>query len=56
MARCISAVGIWGGSPESGRAIHRAQDLVGDSCATVEVIADVNDEARFAKLYMQGEP
>jgi hypothetical protein len=27
-------VWIWGGCPESGCAIHRAEDLVGDSCAT----------------------
>ena len=27
----------WGGYPESGRAIHRAEDLVGDSCATFKV-------------------
>jgi hypothetical protein len=29
---------IWGSYPESGRAIHRAEDLVGDSCATIEKI------------------
>ena len=38
MARCISAVWIWGGYPESGRAIYRAEDLAGDSCATVKKI------------------
>jgi len=37
-AGCISADWIRDGYPESGRAIHRAQDLVGDSCATVEKI------------------
>src|SRR5438132_1890463 len=30
-------VWIWSGSLESGRAIHRAEDLVGDSCATLKV-------------------
>src|SRR5260370_40703506 len=39
MARCISPVWNWGGYPESGRAIHRAQDLVGHSCATFKVKA-----------------
>jgi predicted tellurium resistance membrane protein TerC len=29
---------IWGGYPESGRVIHRAEDLVGDPCATLEKI------------------
>src|SRR5205823_11154033 len=38
MARCILSVWNWGGCPESGRAIHRAQDLVGDSCAKFEKI------------------
>jgi hypothetical protein len=38
MARCILSVWNWGGYPESDRAIHRAEDLVGDSCATVEKI------------------
>ena len=38
MARCISPVWNWGGYPESGRALHRAEDLVGDSCATFKVI------------------
>jgi len=38
MARCVSPVWIRGGCPESGRAIHRAEDLVGDSCATFKVI------------------
>src|SRR5437870_11207929 len=28
----ILSVWIWGGYPESGRAIHRVEDLVGDSC------------------------
>ncbi len=28
----------WDGYPESGRAIHRVEDLVGDSCATFKVI------------------
>jgi membrane protein implicated in regulation of membrane protease activity len=28
----------YGGYPESGRAIHRAEDLVGDSCATFKKI------------------
>src|SRR6266699_4862092 len=30
--------GVRGVYPESGRAFHRAEDLVGDSCATVEKI------------------
>ena len=38
MARCSLPVWIWGGYPESGRAIRRAEDLVGDSCATIEKI------------------
>src|SRR5205807_147497 len=37
VARCMSPVWIWGGSPESGRAVHRAEDLVGGSCATLRV-------------------
>ena len=37
MARRNLSVWSWGGYPESGRAIHRAQDLVGDSCATFKV-------------------
>ena len=42
MARCILPVWNWGGCAESGRAIHRAEDLVGDSCATFKVIGPVN--------------
>jgi DNA-binding transcriptional LysR family regulator len=38
MARCISPVWIWGGCLESGRAIHRAEDLVGQWCAAFKVI------------------
>ena len=38
MARCYLSVWIWGGPPESGRAINRAEDLVGDPCATFERI------------------
>jgi len=38
VAGCIQTVWSWGGYPESGRAIHRAEDLVGDSCTTVKVI------------------
>ena len=38
MDRGISPLWIWGGSAESGRAIHRAENLVADSCATVEKI------------------
>ena len=38
MARCILPVWNWGGCAESGRAIHRAEDLVGDSCAKFEEI------------------
>src|SRR5215831_3181387 len=39
LARCISPLWDWGGSPESGRAIHRAKDLVVDSRAALKVIA-----------------
>src|SRR5205085_11777047 len=42
MARCISPVGIWGGSLESGRAFHRVEDLVADSCATFKVIRPIH--------------
>jgi hypothetical protein len=35
-------VRIWGGSHESGGAIHRAEDLVGDSCATFKVIGPIS--------------
>ncbi len=38
MARCISPVWIGGGCLESGRAIHRAEDLVDQSCAAFKVI------------------
>jgi radical SAM ThiC family protein len=55
MARRNLSVWSWGGYPGSGRAIHRAEDLPGDSRATVKVIADANDEAQFAELYTQGE-
>jgi hypothetical protein len=41
MARCYLSVWIWGGSPESGRAIHRTEDLVGDSRATFAVIGPI---------------
>src|SRR4030095_940507 len=42
MAPCILHVSYLGGYPESGRAIHRAEDLVGDSCATFEVIGPIH--------------
>ena len=42
MARCILPVWIWGGCPRSGRAIHRAEDLVGDSCAAFKVIGPIH--------------
>ena len=38
MARCYLSVWIWGGYSEYGRAIHRAEDLAGDSRATFKVI------------------
>jgi hypothetical protein len=38
MAGCMLPIWIWGSYPESGRTIHRAEDLVGDSCATIEKI------------------
>ena len=38
MAGCILSIWIWGSYLDSDRAIHRAQDLVGNSCATVETI------------------
>ena len=44
MAQCISVVRSWGGDPESSRALHRLEDLVGDSCATFKVIGKRNDE------------
>jgi hypothetical protein len=47
MARCISAVWLWGGYPESGRAIHRAEDLVGDSCATFETIGLIGVDSSY---------
>ena len=37
MARRNLPVWNWGGYPESGRALHRAEDLAGDSCATFNV-------------------
>ena len=40
MARCQLSVGIWDGCPESGRAIHRVEDLVGDSCPAFEEHGD----------------
>ena len=40
LGACLS-VWSWGGYPESGRAIHRAEDLVGDSCATFKVIGPI---------------
>jgi hypothetical protein len=42
MARCILPVRNWGGYPESGRALHRAEDLAGDSCATFKVIGPID--------------
>jgi hypothetical protein len=42
MARCILSVWIWGGYPKSGRAIHRAEDMVGDLCATFKVIRPIH--------------
>src|SRR5438132_12053249 len=59
MARCILPVWIWGGCPESGRAIHRAEDLVGDSCATSKVIGPIHAvqptaaPSAVAELYRQ---
>jgi hypothetical protein len=38
MAGCMLPIWIWGSYPESGRAVHRAEGLVGDSCATIEKI------------------
>jgi hypothetical protein len=38
MARRILPVWNWCGYPESGRAIHSAKDLAGDSCTTLENI------------------
>ncbi len=38
MARCTSPVWIGGGCPESGRVIHRAKELLSDSCAKFEKI------------------
>ena len=38
MAWCILPLWNWGSYSGSGRAIHRAQDLVDDSCATFKVI------------------
>jgi hypothetical protein len=38
MAGCMLPIWIWASYPESGRTIRRAEDLVGDSCATVEKI------------------
>src|SRR5262249_37617831 len=43
IARCISTVWNWHRAPESGRAIHRAEDLVGDSSATFKVIGQKRD-------------
>ena len=40
MARFYLSVWIWDGYPESGRAIDRAEDLVGDSCAKFVVKAN----------------
>ena len=37
MAGWLLPIWIWDGYPESGRAIHRAEDLVGDSCAPIEI-------------------
>ena len=46
MAWCPLPVWNWGGYPESGCALHRAEDLVGDSCATSLIggSSDENDE------------
>src|SRR5438874_2967730 len=50
MARRICALWIWGGYPESGRAIHRPEDLVGGSCATVENLGRNLNSSRTAIL------
>src|SRR5262245_3263066 len=42
MARCIPPIWIWSGCPESGRAIHRAEDLDGDSGATFKMIVPIH--------------
>src|ERR1700730_3337276 len=42
MAWCPLPVWNWGGYPESGRAIHRAEDLVGDPCATFKVTGPIH--------------
>src|SRR4029077_8965780 len=46
-------VWIWGGYPESGRAIHRADDLVGDSCATFNVIGSIHAVQRSERREMK---
>jgi hypothetical protein len=44
----IIGVAVWlgaiqrGGYPESGRALHRAENLVGDSCAKFESVGPVH--------------
>src|SRR5947199_9561967 len=50
-SRCILSVWNWGGYPESGRAIHRAEDLVGDSCATFKVIGPIHAVQPTAARY-----
>ena len=44
MADGISPLWTWSGASESGCAIHRVEDLVGDSGATDEVIGPIQDE------------
>ena len=38
MARRVSAIWVWNGDPEFGRATRRAEGLAGSSCATVQGI------------------
>src|SRR5437764_5895300 len=56
MARCILSVWIWGGYPESGLAIHRAEDLVGDTCATFKVIWPIHAVQPTREGFRSGWP
>jgi hypothetical protein len=56
MARRIRPVWNWDSHPESGRAIHRAEDLVGDSCATFESIGLTQRSSVFRVLFNQVDP
>jgi len=38
MALCLSTVWVWGGYPESGRALYRVEELVADSCEAFKEI------------------